>query len=444
MDIASKLKFMLWCLVTGLWALFMYQYIEGDLYRKGLGAFKSGHQAVDVSTNVVSASAPEFSTAAAMSVSGGTPSSSSVTGAAEGADAAVPAVLRENYASSGAVRRTPLLEVPKAKIKGKNPFAEIAVSTYSAYDFNTPISTKAYTSSGQAVYVPEAKQPEKYAEKYKEKYPEKEKLVETYSVPRDARQNRIEPLKKDISPLDYPDTPAGFQQKVTRHFVLYEEGEVSSSLETFSERIHGNIMLDLVDFSPWTREKKVFIFYSHSQSSYQKLSGRPAWSGGAASLNERRIYLYHSKDAYGLLAHELTHMYFDSFFPPSHPSPLWLSEGMAIFVQSERAEATPNWLTSNLKRIHKGAGYRISDLINIDDLDGADEDNIRLWYAQSYSFTKYLMNVKGNRTFYNFCNNIRNGFSVEQALSIAYSQNLKTLEYNWRYSLAAYDKANQR
>ena len=432
MDIASKLKFLLWCFVTGLWALFMYQYIEGDLYRKGLGAFKSGMQTGAVSSDVVSASSPAFSTASVMSVSAGTPSSSPVAGASSGTFNAAPASIQDNPAVQTVARRTSLLEVPKARIKGKNPFAEIAVSTYSAYDFNTPVSTKVYTSSGQApVYVPEIK------------HPAKEKPVETQSIPMDVKQNRIEPLKKDISPLDYPDTPAGFQRKVTRHFVLYEEGEVSDSLEKFAEHIHGNILLDLVDFSPWTREKKVFIFYSHSQSSYQKLSGRPAWSGGAASLNERRIYLYASKDAYGIMAHELTHMYFDSYFPPAHPSPLWLSEGMAIFVQAERANARPQWLSDNLKRIQNGAGYRLSDLILIDDLDGADENNIRLWYAQSYSFTKYLMNVKGSRAFYNFCNNIKNGFTIDQALSIAYSQNLKTLESNWRYSLAA-AKAQQR
>ena len=135
MDIASKLKFLLWCFVTGLWALFMYQYIEGDLYRKGLGAFKSGMQTGAVSSDVVSASSPAFSTASVMSVSAGTPSSSPVAGASSGTFNAAPASIQDNPAVQTVARRTSLLEVPKARIKGKNPFAEIAVSTYSAYDF---------------------------------------------------------------------------------------------------------------------------------------------------------------------------------------------------------------------------------------------------------------------------------------------------------------------
>lgn len=253
-------------------------------------------------------------------------------------------------------------------------------------------------------------------------------------IPKDYKQ-KITPLPSDIKPEDYPETPSGFSKKETRHFVLYEEGEVSAELEKFSELIHGNIMLDLVAFSPWTREKKVFIFYSHSQESYRKLTGRPAWSGGAASLNERRIYLYASKDAFGILAHELTHMYFDSFFPPEHPSPLWLSEGVATFIQSERANSTPQWLITSLKKIQNGSGYKIQDLLRIDDLEGADEDNIRLWYAQSYSLARYLMHSKSNKVFYSFCNNVKNGLPVEQSLTISYNQGISALEYAWRNNL---------
>lgn len=412
MDIASKLKFLLWCFVTGLWALFMYQYIEGDKYRAVLSMRNS--PASSVSSAAASGIEPMSENSLPPVVSSSNAQGEFFLGisAPSNDDAQLPA------------KKSLLMAVPKARIKGKNPFAEIAVSTFSAYDFNTPISTVAYTATGQAIYVPEIKRPEK------------EMSIETKSVPQETKPHRIQPLAKDISPKDYPDIPSGFQQKVTRHFVLYEEGEVSESLEKFSEQIHGSIMLDLVDFSPWTREKKVFIFYAHSMSSYQALSGRPAWSGGAASLNERRIYLYASKGAYGILAHELTHMYFDSFFPPANPSPLWLSEGMAIFIQSERAASTPEWLKENLKRIRNGAGYKLTDLIRIDDLDGADENNIRLWYAQSYSFTKYLMNIKGNKVFYQFCNLLKDGWPVEQALSIAYSQSLKNLEYGWRYSIS--------
>lgn len=238
---------------------------------------------------------------------------------------------------------------------------------------------------------------------------------------------------------NYPETPAGFAMKATRHFVVYEEGaEVSDELAETLESLHGNIMLDLVAFSPWTREKKVFIYYAQTGETYRKLTGRPAWSGGAASLSERKIYVYKSDEAFGILAHELTHIYFDSFFPSATPSPLWLSEGVATYIQSERGFSTPNWLDQNLKLLEGGSGFKLGDLVRIENMQGADEDNVRLWYAQSYSLVRFLMKMKAGDAFYVFCKELRDGKPANQALYRAYGMpynKLSSLEYAWRYDL---------
>lgn len=237
----------------------------------------------------------------------------------------------------------------------------------------------------------------------------------------------------------YPETPEGFARKVTRHFVLYEEGEqASEDLAESLEMLHGNIMLDLVAFSPWTREKKVFIYYAQTAESYRRLTGRPEWSGGAASLSERKIYVYRSDEAFGILAHELTHIYFDSFFTASNPSPLWLSEGMATFIQTERGLSTPTWLKENLALLEGGSGFKLPDLILIESMQGADEENVRLWYAQAYSVVRFLMRMKAGDAFYVFCRELRDGRPPHQAMYRAYGMpynKLSSLEYAWRYDL---------
>jgi hypothetical protein len=237
----------------------------------------------------------------------------------------------------------------------------------------------------------------------------------------------------------YPEAPEGFAMQPTQHFVVYEEGrEVTKELTDTVEALHGSIMLDLVAFSPWARERKVYIYFSRSQETYRRLTGRPAWSGGAASLNERKIYLYKSDEAFGILAHELTHIYFDSFFTHANPSPLWLSEGIATYVQSERGLSTPNWLAQNLKLLEKGSGFKLNDLVRIESLQGADEDNVRLWYAQSYSVVRFLMKLKAGDAFYFFCKNLRDGKPAAQSLYQAYGMpynKLSSLEYAWRYDL---------
>ena len=249
----------------------------------------------------------------------------------------------------------------------------------------------------------------------------------------------IRPAPVEQGGENYPAPPEGFAMKVTPHFVLYEEGgAVSKELEETIEALHGNIMLDLVAFSPWSRDRKVFIFFASSQDTYRRLTGRPAWSGGAASLSERKIYLYKSDEAFGILAHELTHIYFDSFFPPSNPSPLWLSEGIATYVQSERGFSTPAWLSDNLRLLQDGSGFKLSDLVRIENLQGADEDNVRLWYAESYSVVRFLMRLKAGDAFYVFCKNLRDGKPAAQSLYQAYGMpynKLSSLEYAWRYDL---------
>jgi len=263
-------------------------------------------------------------------------------------------------------------------------------------------------------------------------------IASTPLIPEHARESKALDMRlgeRDV----HPPAPAGFAMRETRHFVVYEEGEeVTDELAATLEDLHGNIMLDLVAFSPWTREKKVYIYYSQSGATYRRLTGRPEWSGGAASLSERKIYVYRSDEAFGILAHELTHIYFDSFFPASAPSPLWLSEGVATYVQSERGLSTPNWLDQNLKLLEGGSGFKLADLVRIESMSDADEDNVRLWYAQSYSVVRFLMKMKAGDSFYVFCKELRDGKPPHQALYRAYGMpynKLSSLEYAWRYDL---------
>jgi hypothetical protein len=254
-----------------------------------------------------------------------------------------------------------------------------------------------------------------------------------------AQEKKAVEQSADVKDEAPPEAPSGFAMERTRHFVIYEEGpEVSKNLIENMENLHGNIMLDLVAFSPWTRDRKVFVYFTNNQDTYPRMTGRPAWSGGTASLSERKIYLFKSEEAFGILAHELTHIYFDSFFPSDRSSPLWLSEGMATYVQSERGYSTPRWLAHNLALLGKGGGFKLADLVRIENMQGADDDNVRLWYAQSYSVVRFLSKMKAGEAFYLFCKRLRDGLPVHQALFQAYGMpynKLSSLEYAWRYDL---------
>ena len=239
--------------------------------------------------------------------------------------------------------------------------------------------------------------------------------------------------------------PKGFVKTQTRHFVVYAETlEASADFLTTIENIHANLMLDLASFSPWARDEKVSVFLFRTQETYRKVTGRPSWSGGASSVKSRKVYVYESPELVGILAHELCHIYFDSFFIGGKPSQLWLSEGMATLVQTERGLAAPNWLKENMEAIRQGKGYGLTEMMTVENTTGADDSSVRLWYTQAYSVVRFLMRAQYRSSFYRFCSHLKEGYPAHEALYRAYGMpftRVKALEYAWRYDLQSGHRA---
>ncbi len=232
--------------------------------------------------------------------------------------------------------------------------------------------------------------------------------------------------------------PRGFHASETRHFLVYDQDQTDPKLLETLESLHGNLMLDLAAFAPWAQDEKATIFLFNTQQAYQKATGRPAWSGGASSLSKRTVYAYKSEELIGILAHELTHIYFDGFFSGGKIDPLWLSEGMATVVQTERGLAPPNWLEANLAELRDGGGFKLKDLMKMESTAGESDDAVRLWYSQSYSVVRFLMRLQHESSFYRFCRLMKDGQEIHQALLQAYGMpynRRKALEYAWRYDL---------
>ncbi len=259
-----------------------------------------------------------------------------------------------------------------------------------------------------------------------------------------APLRRQRPIPKSLRrheqlPVDEAAAPQGFRHQRLAHFNVYSEGSpASEEFLAALENLYSNLMIDLAAFSPWAQEERVSIFLFRNQNSYRRVTGRPAWSGGASSVSKRKIYLYESDELLGILAHELCHIYFDGFFNSGKTNPLWLSEGLATLVQVERGLAKPNWLPENLEVLAHGGGYNFEDLMKVEDTSGANDDNVRLWYTQSYSIVRFLVRSQWKSSFYHFCRHLRDGRPIQEALLLAYGMpfnRLKALEYVWRYDI---------
>lgn len=241
--------------------------------------------------------------------------------------------------------------------------------------------------------------------------------------------------------------PRGFTKHESKHFIIMQEGDtVSPDLVESLETLHGNLMLDLAAFSPWGNREKVFIYAFKHQKTYQRITGRPTWSGGASSVERRAVYVFESDEAQGILAHELTHIYFDSFFLGGKESPLWLSEGMATWIQVERGLAAPEWLAENLRVLENGGGFTLKDMVAVDDTSGASDEIVRLWYAQAYSVVRYMLRAQWVPNFVQFSTLLRSGVSVDGALVRSYQKpftKLGALEQAWRADLRRRGRARR-
>ncbi|MCR4295662.1 MAG: basic secretory family protein, partial [Elusimicrobia bacterium] len=256
-------------------------------------------------------------------------------------------------------------------------------------------------------------------------------------APGPARTTRS---REDRTSLADMPTPAGFVRSSSRHFTVFaEQYPASERFLELIESLHSNLMLDLAPFTPWASSERTTIFLFKNQDTYRRVTGRPVWSGGASSVGKRKLYVYESEELPGIVAHELTHIYFDGFFLDGITDPLWLSEGMATLVQVERGLAAPNWLRENLERLERGEGFPIEDLTAVTSTAGWPDAKVRLWYAQSYSLVRFLIRTQYRSSFYKFAAHLRDGRPAPEALYRAYGApytRMVALEHAWRYELS--------
>ena len=391
MDVLLRLRVLIWILVISLWGVMVYQYLGED--EKEASTMR---QVVNPDPGAV-ALAPEPSPLPAASAG----AAAELPGTAALAPAAAPALA----VPGTAVDPTNMIVAPTGDV---GPAA-------SSERRDEP-------SVAEAPLAPSAPFPPR-------------------ARPRSAPLRPKRSWREDRnSPLPDPPVPEGFQKSVTRHFNVYaEQYEASDRFLELIENLHANLMLDLAPFSPWATDQKVSIFLFKSQEAYRRVTGRPPWSGGASSVPKRKVYVYESEELPGILAHELTHIYFDGFFLEGTTDPLWLSEGMATLLQVERGLAAPNWLRENLATLEGGGGLPFESFMGVTTTSGWADDKVRLWYAQAYSVVRYLIRTQYRASFYNFAKFIREGRPVPEALYRAYGApytRIRALEIAWRHEVS--------
>ena len=232
--------------------------------------------------------------------------------------------------------------------------------------------------------------------------------------------------------------PPGFLTAETYNYLIYREQQnIGEKLKKVLEDIHGNLMLDLTPFTLVSKPNKVLVMLFNTRESYMTYTKRPAWSGAASDLQSDTMYVLEGPSFYPLSVHELTHLYFDGYFLPSI-SPLWLSEGMAVYMQIYATRKKPNWVDPGIRRILAGQYIDLEQMMSMEDLSSLSTDQAELWYTQAFSVVDYLLNSRGRDEFYRFCNELKAGSATYLALYRAYGMpfnKISVLQNVWLYDL---------
>lgn len=218
-----------------------------------------------------------------------------------------------------------------------------------------------------------------------------------------------------------PRAPVRWHALTSPHFrIMYESSWSPASISLEMERMYSSMRLNLAMFAPWmVRERSRIYIYSSAQDYLRGEFHPPPWSKGLAFVQKKTIVVYDTGDIMKLkavIAHELTHLYFESYFAEKlkYP-PQWLNEGLAVNMEESVypnggpwTKALPYFSPARRIPFDRFFGTRTDDLHS--DAQIAD------WYLQAFGTVKYLYQPHKRLQFKAFCEAIRDGESVNDAL----------------------------
>ena len=255
------------------------------------------------------------------------------------------------------------------------------------------------------------------------------------------RNARIKNVEDTLSKManSLPPLPEGFFYDMASPYVFYREAyRMTEDLKKLMLKMHKEILQDTAPFSVLTEIERIFVMLFTSRENYTRYSKRPEWSGAMTDIYDQSIYIVENKSFKSTFMHELTHIYFDGFFEPAR-APRWLSEGFAVYVQTLYQTPQENrWLEQYGQKFAQEEYIKFDEFVSVPDLSTYHKEDVKMWYAQSYSVVKFLFEHYGSDDFYRFSKNLKDGMPLGKALYRSFGMPLNSssaLESAWQADL---------
>ena len=222
------------------------------------------------------------------------------------------------------------------------------------------------------------------------------------------------------------------------HFVIYYQdapreyvGDVLKASETYYNTITEELGFTRFD-NFWTWEERAKIYLFKDRQEYQKNGGGPEWSEAGANVVKREIqcYLYQENFFEDVLPHELGHLIFREFIGYKRKLPLWLDEGIAIYLEKKYRQER-----LFLAKILVTSVY----FMPLSELEKVENGKVALpvvFYAEAASAIEFLLVRYGADRFVQFCRRLRDLRSDQDwttAFKETYSfSSLSKMEADWK------------
>jgi Peptidase MA superfamily len=176
--------------------------------------------------------------------------------------------------------------------------------------------------------------------------------------------------------------------------------------------------------------------YADSNDMQDAILYAPSWTGGEAFPEHNIVIIGISPVdlSWGRRAevHELTHVLVGHLtFTCLGSVPTWLNEGLAVYSEGELDPASQTQLTDAIKN---------DTLLTVRSLSGAFSEvanKANLSYSESYSIVKFLIEKYGRDKMTALLIALRDGNTVDRALTNVYGFDIEGLETVWRASIGA-------
>jgi hypothetical protein len=176
--------------------------------------------------------------------------------------------------------------------------------------------------------------------------------------------------------------------------------------------------------------------YASTDDLKEAILYEPSWTGGQAFPDQNIVILgisqYDLDWGRDAIVHELTHVLVGHLtFSCLGDVPTWLNEGLAVYSEGELDPASERQLQDAI---------RDDALLTVRSLNsGFSEvaDKAYLSYSQSYSITKFLVEMHGQEKMTNLLLSLRDGLTIDNALMQTYGFDVEGLEGAWRNAIGA-------